>query len=129
MRSKETAKNQRQTDALVAAGNMRFRETDMMKQHDSFYDSPEWRQLRRKVLIEDRHECQKHKERGYYARANTVHHVKYRDKHPDLALSKYYIDADGKQKRQLISLCHDCHEEEHGHRAKNPGEPLTPERW
>lgn len=33
------------------------------------------------------------------------------------------------KKRNLISLCHDCHEEVHGYRKKEEKKPLTEERW
>jgi predicted HNH restriction endonuclease len=43
-------------------------------------------------------------------------------------LQKHYIDEHGKTKRNLISLCHNCHEIEHGYRQQTK-ELLTEERW
>jgi 5-methylcytosine-specific restriction endonuclease McrA len=81
------------------------------------------------VLEEFKNECQHCKARGYYKRANTVHHVQYVRKHPRLALSKTYI-FQGKEYRNLIPLCHACHEKAHGYRQKEKEEkPLTEERW
>ena len=94
-----------------------------------FYISAEWQHLRREVLIADKYECQVCKSRGYYTPADHVHHVNYYKARPDLALSKYYRDVDGTTKRNLISLCHACHEEIHGYRAKPKSAPLTDERW
>ena len=80
------------------------------------------------MLGEDKHECQMCKARGAYTRADTVHHVRRLEEHPELALSKTYIDGAGIAQRQLISLCHNCHDRIHEHGNK-PREPLTPERW
>lgn len=98
------------------------------KVHNPFYDSPEWRRLRKEVLAADKFECQLCKEHGLYKRANHVHHVNYLEQHPELALEKLYTDSDGNVKRNLISLCHDCHEKMHNYRAK-PKPVLIPERW
>lgn len=95
---------------------------------DPFYVSWDWKKLRRKILAIDKHECQHCKARGRYKRADTVHHVKEKDKYPELALSEFYIDDNGKEQRNLISLCRECHEKVHGYRHEVK-EPLTPERW
>lgn len=94
-----------------------------------FYVSPEWHHLRSAVLADDKHECQMCKAHGIYTPATTVHHINYLRKRPDLALSRYYIGADGEQHRNLISLCHDCHEKIHGYRQKEKPKPVTNERW
>lgn len=101
------------------------------KRPNPFYESKEWRRLRKEVLQEDKHECQIHKANGQYARANHVHHVNHLDRHPELALEKYYIDENGKRQRNLISVCKDCHETVcHPERLRwNKKEPLTEERW
>jgi len=99
----------------------------------AFYVSPEWRRLRREVLAEDKGECQICKAKGRYKPASHVHHVNYLRKHPELALSKTYRDDDGILKRNLISVCKECHETVchparlpyHGTKPK----PLTEERW
>jgi len=95
---------------------------------DPFYVSKEWRKLRKEVLQEDKGECQQCKARGKYSKANTVHHVNHLKEHPRLALEKFYQDDEGNKKRNLISLCHGCHEEVHGYRQK-PKEYLIEERW
>lgn len=95
----------------------------------SFYISIYWVRLRKEVLIEDRYECQLCKAKGYYKRANTVHHMNRVRERPDLALSKFYIDENGEKKRQLLSVCFDCHEEEHIKEKQCPKILLTPERW
>lgn len=77
---------------------------------NSFYLSKEWQKVRLKVLASDKCECQCCKEHGRYRRATTVHHVKHLDKHPELALSKYYTDADRVIHKNLISVCKECHE-------------------
>lgn len=93
-----------------------------------FYTSGLWLKLREEVLDEFKHECQHCKARGFYTKADTVHHVQYVKKHPRLALSKFYEFA-GKVYRNLIPLCHDCHERVHEYRQKDKPKPLTEERW
>lgn len=93
-----------------------------------FYVWAKWKELRRRVLDMDKHECQICKSHGNYTKATTVHHVNYVKMHPELALETWYT-FQGKQRRNLISLCHDCHEEVHGYRKKDQKEPLTQERW
>ena len=58
---------------------------------DDFYKSKYWRELRKEVLKEQKEECQECLKLGKVTRANTVHHVQFVDKHPELALSKFYI--------------------------------------
>lgn len=89
----------RQLKQLIVSGNA----------HE-FYVSHEWRHLRAEVLREQKNECQEHKKRGGYARANHVHHVNYLRSHPELALSKWYLDKTGAPRRNLIAVCKDCHE-------------------
>ncbi len=93
-----------------------------------FYRLWVWKKLRREVLESDKNECQWCKAKGYYAVADTVHHVQYLDKHPELALSKTYIFL-GREYRNLVSLCRDCHENHHDHKAKVKVDPLTIEKW
>lgn len=103
-----------------------------MKLHNIFYDSPEWRAKRRQILAADRYECQECKRRGRYSRAVIVHHVQHLEDHPELALSDVYTDAHGVDRRQLISVCHDCHETVcHPERLRRaePEAPPTVERW
>ncbi len=95
---------------------------------DKFYNSPQWRKLRKEVIAENKNECQDCKAKGYYAKANTVHHQQYVRKHPRLALSRTYTFK-GKEYINLVPLCHDCHEQRHGYRQKEKEEPLTKERW
>lgn len=97
-----------------------------------FYTSSEWIKIKGEVLEDDKEECQICKDKyKRYRRAVLVHHQKHVRKFPELCLSKYYIDADGKEKRNLISVCKECHEVEcHPERMRwNKREPITEERW
>ena len=96
-----------------------------------FYAWPKWEHKRLEVLKLDKFECQMCKTKYHrYRKANTVHHVNHLKARPDLALETWYRDpATHEDKRNLISLCHDCHEEVHGFRRKDGGVPLTEERW
>ena len=93
-----------------------------------FYQSPEWRHKRAAVITKHNGECEMHRRRGSYARAEMVHHVWYLDKHPELALAEFYYSG-GVKHMQLMPLCHECHEEMHGHRHAKKREPITSERW
>lgn len=100
-------------------------------EHNTFYDSPEWRRKRRQILLSDRHECQLCKACGVYTPAVIVHHVRHLEDAPELALCDTYTDAHGVERRQLISVCRDCHENVcHPERLRhNSSEPATAERW
>jgi 5-methylcytosine-specific restriction endonuclease McrA len=95
---------------------------------EEFYNSKYWRRLRKEVLIEYKYECQDCKAKGFYTKADTVHHQQYVRKHPRLALSKMYM-FQGKEYKNLIPLCHNHHEIRHGYRQKEIKQPLTEERW
>lgn len=92
-----------------------------------FYTWSKWLRIRQQVLEMDKRECQDCKTHGRYTRATTVHHQQYVKKHPELALEIWYT-FQGKSYRNLVSLCHDCHEARHGYRQKKK-ELLTEERW
>lgn len=74
-----------------------------------FYKSKEWEELRKEVLEELHNECQECMKRGRYTRADCVHHVNEVRQRPDLALSKFYTDHEGKKHRNLLPLCNTCH--------------------
>ena len=74
-----------------------------------FYKSEDWIELKDEVLEELHNECQHCLKRGRYTRADCVHHVNEVRVRPDLALSKYYTDKEGKRQRQLLPLCNTCH--------------------
>ena len=80
----------------------------------------------------DRHECQICKSHGRYRRSDLVHHIKHLKHFPELALDIYYTDADGQRKRNLLSVCRECHEVEcHPGRLRKKQKPrfTTVERW
>ena len=93
-----------------------------------FYVWGKWKTVRRRVLQIDHGECQRCKLNKIYTKATTVHHVNYVKKHPELALEIWY-EWHGVKKRNLVSLCHDCHEAVHGYRKPEDKKPLTEERW
>lgn len=93
-----------------------------------FYVWGRWKQIRKQVLAMDHGECQRCREQHKYTAATTVHHVNYVRRHPEMALEVWY-EWNGVRKRNLISLCRDCHEAVHGYRKTKHQEPLTEERW
>ena len=93
-----------------------------------FYTWNRWKQVRQQVLKMDHYECQRCREHHKYTAATTVHHVNYVKRHPEMSLDIYYTFA-GVEHRNLISLCHECHEPVHGYRKPEKQVPLTEERW
>ena len=94
---------------------------------DLFYHWPEWKALRAEVLRLDHGECQLCKAKGRYRPARIVHHVRHLRDRPDLSLSLF----DG-EKRQLVSVCKRCHEEQHPESTRHTQTlcpPVTVERW
>ena len=98
---------------------------------DKFYNDKFWRRLSKDVRREQNNECQLCKAKGIYTPSTITHHVNHLRKRPDLAYSRYYIDRDGKKKRQLIGVCDACHEAEHPDRHNNVAKPrfTNVERW
>lgn len=96
-----------------------------------FYTSSAWLKLRAEVLESDHYECQICKANGKYTPAEIVHHVNHLRRHPELGLSAYYQGRDGTRKRNLLSVCRECHETVcHPERMrKNQAAPVTRERW
>lgn len=93
-----------------------------------FYVWGPWKRIRRSVLQMDHWECQRCKEQKRYTKAKIVHHVNHVKKHPDMALDIWYT-WQGEKKRNLVSLCHDCHEAVHGYRKPEREPAVTEERW
>ena len=83
-----------------------------------FYKSIEFRYIKEEVLREQHYECQECKKKGKITKANTVHHVQFVRKHPELALSKYYTYK-GKQYKNLIAVCPACHNKLHPEKIEN----------
>ena len=96
-----------------------------------FYQTDEWKEVRRDVLEELNNECQDCLRRGRYTRADCVHHVKELREYPMLALSKYYNDEDGSRQRQLVPLCNACHNKRHPEKLKKNAADkfINEERW
>lgn len=123
----------RKTGAFFVGGDMTQEQIDYVKKCirediHRFYVWGPWKKVRREVLQMDHGECQRCKAKKIYTKATTVHHVNYVKKHPDMALEIWY-EWHGVRKRNLVSLCHDCHEAVHGYRKPEKKETLTEERW
>lgn len=99
-----------------------------------FYKSKWWRGnkdtegLKNEVLKEQHYECQECKKKGIKTTADTVHHVQFVRKHPRLALSKFY-KYKGKQYKNLIAVCRDCHNKLHPEKHSNKPKFITEEKW
>lgn len=123
----------RKTGAFFVGGDMTQEQIDYVEKCirediHRFYVWGPWKKVRREVLQMDHGECQRCKAKKIYTKATTVHHVNYVKKHPDMALEIWY-EWHGVRKRNLVSLCHDCHEAVHGYRKPEKKETLTEERW
>ncbi|HCO73445.1 MAG TPA: HNH endonuclease [Clostridium sp.] len=79
--------------------------------------STPWKHKRLEILYQQNNECQVCKANGLYSKADTVHHIKYLRKHPELALTD----------SNLMALCDNCHFEIH-HKNK-PKLQLNEEKW
>lgn len=103
---------------------------DLLKENKivKFYQSKYWQRLRKEVLKEQKEECQECLKLGKITKANTVHHVQFVDKHPELALSKYYTYK-GNEYRNLICVCAECHNKLHPEKHRGKKKLLTEERW
>lgn len=102
-----------------------YNRCDPVCQH--FYDSAEWKRIRKQVLELDHHECQVCRAKGLYTHATIVHHVKHLEDHWELRNQIY--DGEG---RQLISVCAECHNALHPERnakTEEAGQALTDEWW
>lgn len=99
----------------------------------AFYDSRAWRRVRREVLAMDHNECQICRARHRHAPGVIVHHSFHLDEYPEYALAVWVDNpATGERKRNLLTVCRDCHETVcHPERlaAPAPAAPLTEERW
>lgn len=81
---------------------------------EKFYQTEDWRELRRDVLEFFHYECQECLKKGNYTKAECVHHVNEVREHPALALSRYYTDLiSGETKPNLVPLCNICHNAVH----------------
>lgn len=72
---------------------------------DKFYKTKRWELLRQSILRRDKYMCQSCKERGQMVQAVDVHHIFPREQYTDYQWQPW----------NLISLCHDCHNEMHNH--------------
>lgn len=76
----------------------------------SFYNSKNWKRAKASALRRDSYLCQDCKKYGRMRQADTVHHIKHLEDHPELALNL----------SNLVSLCNACHNKRHpekgGHR-------------
>lgn len=111
-----------------------IRELEQENKIYKFYKTTEWITLRENILSENHYECQHCAEHGKYTRATMVHHVNELRKRPELALSRTYIDGEGNEHKQLVPLCHFCHEAEHGrfdewNRKRIANKFMNTERW
>lgn len=98
---------------------------------EQFYFTDDWKELRQEVLESFYCECQECLKKGRYTRADCVHHVNEVRKRPDLALSRYYMDAHGQQQCNLLPLCNTCHNLVHDKLGnwQKQGKFTNTERW
>ena len=91
------------------------RSLDARGRLDIFYQTREWRDLRAEVL-RDHPLCEDclAKSPAVLSRAEHVHHVRELRDAPWLALSARYPLPGGGEARNLVALCHDCHDARHG---------------
>ena len=80
-------------------------EVSTREQRNQFYNSSEWRTIRRQVLKRDHYECVWCRDEGKVTTTNLeVDHIKELEFYPEFAL-----DLDN-----LRTLCKECHNKRHG---------------
>lgn len=96
-----------------------------------FYLSEDWKELKEEVLEFFHYECQECLKKGEYTKADCVHHHNEVRHRPDLALSRTYIDEEGRTQYNLIPLCNTCHNKVHEKLIKwqREGKFTNIERW
>lgn len=70
---------------------------------NQIYNTPKWKQKRIRILKRDHYLCQECKKYGKRVDAQTVHHIKHVEEHPEFA----FVDSN------LVSLCNACHNKAH----------------
>lgn len=118
--------------------------TGLIKQGKThqFYTSPQWRKVSEKVKDIDKNECQWCKRQGKVTAAGmrtrkgkrvqiSAHHRKEVKRYPELALSIYYTDDQGRVQRNIECICESCHYKEHNKRKYRKGkkEEGKPEKY
>lgn len=93
-----------------------------------FYKSKLWIKKKEEILDKFHHECLWCKEKGKISKAEEVHHVQFVKTHPELALDEFYTYK-GKQYRNLVPLCHDCHDMAHERMKYKKQKQFNEERW
>lgn len=93
-----------------------------------FYKHPEWIKKKEDILKRFHNECLWCKEKGKITKAVEVHHIQYVKKYPELALDEFFTYK-GKQYRNLVPLCHDCHDRAHERMKYKKRKQLNEERW
>lgn len=79
-----------------------------------FYHDKTWVKLSKRVRNEQHNECYYCRRRGKYSPARLVHHIYHIEEYPEHAYKRYYTDANGVPHINLVAVCHNCHEEQHG---------------
>lgn len=106
-----------------------------LKDKLKFYNSVEWKKIRSEQLQVDHFECQRCKHRGKYkdlpgtikyTKASLVHHDFRFEQYPQYKLQRF---VNGR--RNLYSLCQNCHEIEHEEERGlvKKVEELNEEKW
>lgn len=104
-----------------------------------FYQSAEWVKTAGKVAKLDNYECQRCKREGRVTTRGmlgpegkplqmSAHHKKEVKHHPQLALSIFYKDGDGKLRRNIEYLCETCHNKTH-HKFEKKAKGFVNEEW
>ena len=104
---------------------------------DRMYRFYKWKpliRLRDEVLRESHNECYDCKQKGILTLGTNeepleVHHINFVKVRPDLALSKFFVDTDGKLKPNLVALCHKCHDKRHGRFGPSSNSYINDEKW
>ncbi len=99
---------------------------------EQFYLTDDWRELRQDVLDDFHNECQECLKQGKVTTDELcVHHVNEVRNRPELALSRFFVDAEGQTQPNLVPLCKVCHNIVHEKLKKHIKKDkfINEERW
>lgn len=80
---------------------------------EEFYHDHAWETLSYKIRHEQR-ECWYCKQQGRVGPNELVHHRYELKQYPEWAYQRYYVDALGVKHINLVAVCRQCHEQQHG---------------
>ena len=93
---------------MVAWSALLWKRMAFNHDNDDFYQGKRWKLLRQRILRRDKYMCQNCRRYGRQREATEVHHIEHLEDNPARAYDP----------KNLISLCHSCHNAQHPEKAE-----------